>query len=226
MRFSDLLRAVADVPGVRRVRFTTSHPRDFGIDIVQALEHEPKLCNHVHLPVQSGSTRVLRAMARTYSREEYLGKIAMLRRASRRLAITTDIIVGFPGETDEDFAQTLSLLEEVQYDSLFSFKYSPRPNTPSLLMPDVISEEEKSERLARLQEKQRDIQARRNAQLVHDTFEVLVSGKSRRENQWSGYTTCHRIINFTSQRTDLLGTYVQVQVQSAGPNSLVGTEVT
>jgi tRNA-2-methylthio-N6-dimethylallyladenosine synthase len=226
MKFSDLLLAVADVPGIQRVRFTTSHPRDFGADIVAALESEPKLCNHVHLPVQSGSTRVLREMVRTYTREEYLEKIAMLRQAKRPIAITTDIIVGFPGETEADFAETLSLLEEVRYDSLFSFKYSPRPNTPSLAMPDAISEEEKSQRLAVLQEKQRGIQGERNAALVHTTFDVLVSGKSRREHQWSGHTSCHRVVNFTSQQPNLLGTYVQVQVTSAGPNSLVGEQVT
>jgi tRNA-2-methylthio-N6-dimethylallyladenosine synthase len=226
VRFSDLLLAVANVPGIRRVRFTTSHPRDFGADIVAALESEPKLCNHVHLPVQSGSTRVLRDMVRTYTREEYLEKIAMLRQAKRSIAITTDIIVGFPGETEADFGETLSLLEEVRYDSLFSFKYSPRPNTPSLAMPDAISEEEKSGRLAVLQEKQREIQSERNATLVNTVFDVLVSGKSRRENQWSGHTSCHRVVNFTSQQRNLLGTYVQVQVTGAGPNSLVGAQLT
>ncbi len=226
MRFSELLLAVADVPGMRRVRFTTSHPRDFGADIVAALEREPKLCNHVHLPVQSGSTRVLREMVRTYTREEYLEKITMLREAKRPIAITTDIIVGFPGETEADFAETLSLLEEVRYDSLFSFKYSPRPNTPSLAMRDAIPEEEKSRRLTILQEKQREIQSERNAKLVNTTFDVLVSGKSRRENQWSGHTSCHRVINFTSQERYLLGTYVRVQVTGAGPNSLAGEQVT
>src|SRR5213080_1594276 len=132
MRFAELLLAVAEVPGIRRVRFTTSHPSDFTRDIVEAMEAQPKLCEHVHLPVQSGSTKVLRAMQRTYTRDEYLGKIAMIRSARRPIAITTDIIVGFPGETEADFEQTLSLLDEVKYDSLFSFKYSPRPNTPSL----------------------------------------------------------------------------------------------
>jgi tRNA-2-methylthio-N6-dimethylallyladenosine synthase len=226
MRFSDLLLAVADVPGIRRVRFTTSHPRDFGADIVSALEAQPKLCNHVHLPVQSGSTRVLRAMTRTYTRDEYLEKIAMLRGAKREIAITTDIIVGFPGETAADFAETLSLLEKVRYAALFSFKYSPRPNTPSLSMPDAISEDEKSRRLAILQETQREIQSQRNATLVGNTFEILVSGKSRRENQWSGHTACHRVVNFASQQRELLGTYVQVRVTGAGPNSLVGEQVT
>ena len=226
MRFSELLLAVADVPGIQRVRFTTSHPRDFGGDIVAALEAQPKLCNHVHLPVQSGSSKVLREMARTYTRAEYLEKIAMLRAAKRPIAITTDIIVGFPGETEADFAETLTLLEEVRYDNLFSFKYSPRPNTPSLSMPDAIPEEEKSRRLAILQEKQRAIQCEHHASLVGTKFDVLVSGKSRRENQWSGHSSCHRVINFTSQQQNLLGTYVQVLVTDAGPNSLVGEQVT
>jgi len=222
MRFSELLLAVADVQGIRRVRFTTSHPSDFTPDIVEAIEGQPKICDHVHLPVQSGSTRVLRTMQRTYSREEYLEKIAMMRGANRPIAITTDIIVGFPGETESDFEETISLLEEVQYTGLFAFKYSPRPNTPSLSMNDAIPEEEKGRRLAVVQEKQREIQAAGNAELAGRTFEVLVSGKSRREYQWSGYTTSHRMISFASQERELLGTYVQVRVTGAGPNSLVG----
>ncbi len=222
MRFSELLLAVADVEGIRRVRFTTSHPSDFTQDIVEAIEREPKICDHVHLPVQSGSTRVLRAMQRTYSRGEYLEKIAMMRGARRPIGITTDIIVGFPGETETEFEETLSLLEEVQFDSMFSFKYSPRPNTPSLSMSDSISEEEKGRRLAILQDRQREIQAAKHAQLTGRQFEVLVSGKSRRENQWTGYTTAHRMINFASQERELLGTYVQVLVTGATANSLVG----
>src|SRR5271170_5928816 len=190
MRFSELLLEVADVPGIRRVRFTTSHPRDFTPDIVAAMESEPKLCNHVHLPVQSGSTRVLRAMQRTYTRGEYLEKIAMIRGASRPISITTDIIVGFPGESDTDFQETLSLLDTVRYEGMFSFKYSPRPNTPALSMNDPIPEEEKGRRLGMLQEKQRQIQSARNEAFVGSTFEVMVSGKSRRENQWSGHTSC------------------------------------
>jgi len=222
MRFSELLVAAADVPGIRRVRFTTSHPSDFGKDIVEAIESQPKICDHVHLPVQSGSTRVLRAMQRTYSREEYLEKIACIRNAARPIAITTDVIVGFPGESESEFAETLSLLDEVQYDGLFSFKYSPRPHTPAQTMKDAIPEEEKGRRLAVLQDKQREIQTARNSSLVGQSFEVLVSGKSRRENQWSGYTTSHRVVNFASQEQELLGTYVQVRVTGAGPNSLVG----
>ncbi len=226
MCFSELLLAVADVQGIRRVRFTTSHPSDFTPDIVQAIEQQPKICDHVHLPVQSGSTRVLHAMQRTYSRKEYLEKIAMIREASKPITITTDIIVGFPGETESEFGETLSLLDEAQYDSMFSFKYSPRPNTPSLSMSDSISEEEKGRRLAILQDRQREIQAAKHARLVGERFEVLVSGKSRRENQWTGYSTSHRMINFASQERELLGTYVQVRVTGATPNGLVGEHVT
>jgi tRNA-2-methylthio-N6-dimethylallyladenosine synthase len=224
LRFSQLLLEVANVPGMRRVRFTTSHPSDFTRDIVEAIESQPKLCDHVHLPVQSGSTRILRSMERTYTRAEYLEKIAMIREAKRPISITTDIIVGFPGETQEDFEETLSLLEEVRYDGMFSFKYSPRPNTTSLAMNDAIPEEEKSRRLTNLQERQREIQAARNEELLGQTFEVLVSGKSRRENQWSGHTTSHRVLNFTSTEKELLGHYVQVRVTGAGPNSLVGEQ--
>jgi tRNA-2-methylthio-N6-dimethylallyladenosine synthase len=225
MRFSELLAAAADVRGIRRVRFTTSHPRDFGKDIVEAIEAHPTICDHVHLPVQSGSTAVLRAMARTYSREEYLEKIALMKAARRPISITTDMIVGFPGETEKDFEETLTLLDGVQYDSVFAFKYSPRPNTPSLKMPDAIPEEEKGRRLAILMDRQREIQRVRNEKLVGETFEVLVDGKSRRENQWSGHTTSNRVMNFTSPERELLGDYVQVRVVSAMPNSLVGEMV-
>jgi tRNA-2-methylthio-N6-dimethylallyladenosine synthase len=222
MPFSELLLAVAEVRGIRRVRFTTSHPRDFTADIIAAIDSEPKVCNHVHLPVQSGSTRVLRLMQRTYTREEYLERIAMIQGAKRPISITTDIIVGFPGETAEDFEETLNLLEVVKYDGMFSFKYSPRPNTPALSMKDPIAEEEKGRRLAILQQAQSKIQSERNSALVGQTVELLVSGKSRREHHWTGYTTCHHVVNFASQEQELLGTYVQVDVTSAGPNSLAG----
>ena len=222
MRFSDLLVAVAEVPGIRRVRFTTSHPQDFGKDIVEAIEAVPAICDHVHLPVQSGSTAVLRAMARTYTRDQYLEKIAMMRAAKREISITTDIIVGFPGETEKDFEETLSLLDAAQYDGAFSFKYSPRPHTLSLRMADLVPEGEKSRRLAILIEKQREIQRARNEQLVGKTYEVLVEGKSRRESQWSGHTSSNRVMNFTSQGEESLGDYVQVKVTGATPNSLIG----
>src|SRR5262249_5519034 len=153
MSFSELLLAVAAVPGIRRVRFTTSHPRDFTPEIVAAMDTEPALCEHVHLPVQSGPSRILRAMQRTYTREEDLEKIALIRGARRPISITTDIIVGFPGESEADFEETLSLIEEVRYDGAFTFKFSPRPNTPALSMADPIPEEERGRRLAALQER-------------------------------------------------------------------------
>jgi tRNA-2-methylthio-N6-dimethylallyladenosine synthase len=226
MRFSELLVAVAEISGIRRVRFTTSHPRDFGKDIVEAIESVPAICEHVHLPVQSGSTKVLRAMARTYTREEYLEKIALLTGTTREISLTTDIIVGFPGETEKDFEETLTLLDIAQYDGAFCFKYSPRPNTPSLKMVDAIPEEEKSRRLALLLEKQREIQRTRNETLVGRTFEVMVEGKSRKEQQWSGHTSSNKVMNFTSREQESLGDYVQVRVTQATPNSLVGERVT
>jgi tRNA-2-methylthio-N6-dimethylallyladenosine synthase len=225
MKFSELLLAVAGVSGIKRVRFTTSHPSDFTPDIVSALDAEPKLCDHVHLPVQSGATEILRSMARTYSREEYLEKIAMIRGAKRGISITTDIILGFPGETEEHFQETLSLLRAVRFDALFAFKYSPRPNTPSLAMNDPITEEEKSRRLVVLQDLQREIQTERHMKMIGQTVEVLVSGKSRRENRWSGHASSNRVLNFTSPATDILGTYVNVLVTDAGPASLIGEQV-
>jgi len=222
LKFSELLRAAAGMPGMRRVRFTTSHPRDFSRDIVEAIDSDERICNHVHLPVQSGSTRILRAMQRTYSREGYLEKIAMIRGAKRPIAITTDIIVGFPGETEKEFEESLSLLEEVKYEGVFSFKYSPRPNTPAQSMHDAIPEEEKSRRLAILLELQRKIQTKANEKLIGQIFEVHVEGKSRKENQWSGHTPCHRVANFSSTQPDLLGGCVQVRVTGATPNCLIG----
>jgi tRNA-2-methylthio-N6-dimethylallyladenosine synthase len=225
MRFSELLVAVAEVQGIRRVRFTTSHPRDFGKDIVEAIEAYPAICEHVHLPVQSGSTAVLRAMARTYSREEYLDKIALIKASKREISITTDIIAGFPGETERDFEETLSLMEQVQYDGAFCFKYSPRPNTPSLKMADAIPDEEKSRRLGILLERQREIQRPNFEKLIGRTLEVLADGKSKKERQWTGHTSSNRVMNFTSQAENILGDYVQVRVTGATPNCLVGEMV-
>ena len=225
MNFTDLLVAVGQVPGIRRVRFTTSHPQDFHTEIVQAIDAYPQLCDHVHLPVQSGSTPVLRRMLRTYTREEYLEKIRLIRDARRPISITTDIIVGFPGETERDFEETLSLLDIAKYDGAFSFKYSPRPNTAALGFADAVPEEEKSRRLAVLQEKQRQIQTARNEALAGESFEVLVDGRHEKLGQWCGRTSSNRVVNFTSPRANLLGQYVQARIERAGPNSLVGAEI-
>jgi tRNA-2-methylthio-N6-dimethylallyladenosine synthase len=224
MNFAQLLRAVAAVPGIRRVRFTTSHPHDFTREIVHAIDSTPALCDHIHLPVQSGSNRVLKEMRRTYSRAEYLEKIGWIRGAQRRFSITTDIIVGFPGETDAEFEETISLLEGVKFDGVFAFKYSPRPNTAAKDMADPVSEEVKSRRLAILQQRQREIQISQNQTLLESEFEVLVDSRHESRGQWSGRTTSNRIINFASQAENLLGQYCQVQITGAGPNSLVGEQ--
>ena len=224
-RFVELLRAVADVLGIRRVRFTTSHPNDFTREIVQAIETVPAVCNHVHLPVQSGSSRVLQAMRRTYSREEYLEKIGWMRTASREISITSDIIIGFPGETGEDFEESLSLLEAAQYDAIFSFKYSPRPNTPAKDMADAVPEDEKSRRLAILNERQRQIQTARSEKLVGEVFEVHTDGHHPARGVWGGRTSCNRLVNFTSSRQSLLGEYIHVRISRASPNALFGEHV-
>jgi len=226
--FATLLARVAEVAGIRRVRYTTSHPRDFVREIVDAMDSNPVLCDHVHLPVQSGSSRVLASMERLYTRDDYMRRIEWIKSARRPYSITTDIIVGFPGETEEDFEQTLALLDEVEYDSLFSFKYSPRPNTAALAMTNRVPEEEKQRRLAILQEKQRAIQIRRNAGLIGQTREVLVEGRNQALGQWIGRTSDNRTLNFArdgasdASAPDLIGRYVPVRVTRAGPNSLVG----
>jgi tRNA-2-methylthio-N6-dimethylallyladenosine synthase len=222
-----LLAAVGEVPGIRRVRFTTSHPRDFGKDIIDAIDAVPTLCDHVHLPVQSGSTRVLDAMQRLYTREQYLERISWMKAAHRDISITSDTIVGFPGETEEDFQQTLSLLDEVEYDAVFAFKYSPRPNTPSIKMEDAIPDEEKSRRLAVLLEKQRAIQKLRNQKHLGEIIEVMVEGKNDARNQWLGRTSQNKTLNFVASESMSLepGSYVPVRVTTALPNSLVGEMV-
>src|SRR5260221_2417327 len=184
--FAELLAAIAAVAGIRLVRFTTSHPRDFGRDIVEVIDAVPALCDHVHLPVQSGSTRVLDAMQRLYTRDQYLERISWMKAARREISITTDIIVGFPGETEDDFQETLGLLDEVGYDAVFAFKYSPRPNTPAISMHDAIPDEEKSRRLNVLLERQRAIQKARNQKQMGQQYEVMVEGRNEARRQWMG----------------------------------------
>ena len=225
LKFAEILREVAAVSGIRRVRFTTSHPNDFHREIVDAIDTTPELCAHIHLPVQSGSTRILRAMRRTYSRDEYLEKISWIRAARRSISVTSDIIVGFPGETESDFEETLSLVDEVGYDGVYAFTYSPRPNTTAKSMPDAIPEEEKSNRLATLQDRQRQIQIARNEKLVGATFEIMVDTHHAARSQWAGRTSSNLIVNFSSPHSNLLGEYVQARITSAAPFSLVGEQV-
>ncbi len=226
--FAELLVAIGEVPGIRRVRFTTSHPRDFGRDIVEAIDAAPTLCNHVHLPVQSGSTRVLHAMQRLYTRDEYMERISWIHSAQRDISITTDLIVGFPGESEREFEQTLTLLDEVGYDSAFTFKYSPRPNTPALRLDDAISDDEKARRLAVLNERQKQIQTHRNRRHVGQEMEVMVEGKNLARKQWIGRTSQIKVMNFTAPEGRELktGSYVHVTVTGSFPNSLIGELVT
>jgi tRNA-2-methylthio-N6-dimethylallyladenosine synthase len=221
LSFAELLSRVAEVPGIRRVRFTTSHPRFFSADVVQAIDAHSTLCDQIHLPVQSGSTAVLARMLRGYTREEYLEKIRCIRKARRAISLSTDIIVGFCGETRQDFEQTLSLMKEVEYDQVFSFKFSPRPNTLAEANGDAPEEDEKGRRLAELQELQRQIQLRRNQALLGETIEVLVEAYQGRLGQAVGRSTTNRVINFPGSPEDV-GRYLAVKVTAAGPNSLVG----
>ena len=222
--FAELLAAVGEVCGIKRVRFTTSHPRDFGRDIVEAIEAVPTLCDHVHLPVQSGSTRVLDAMQRLYTRDEYLERISWIHAAQRDISITTDLIVGFPGESEREFEETLSLLDVVGYDSAFTFKYSPRPNTPALRLDDAIPDAEKARRLAVVNEKQKQISTHRNKRHLGQTIEVMVEGKNPARGQWIGRTSQIKVMNFTAPvgRELKNGSYVNVRVTASFPNSLVG----
>jgi tRNA-2-methylthio-N6-dimethylallyladenosine synthase len=224
LTFADLLRAVGAIPGLRRVRFTTSHPRDFTPEIVRAIDEVPTLCDHVHLPVQSGSTRILAAMQREYTREWYLERIGWIRAAQRPISLTSDIIVGFPGETEEDFAETLSLLDAAQFDAIFAFKYSPRPNTPALTLADSVPEEVKTERLQRLNERQREIQKYNYQRAVGQIVEVMVEGNNPARGQVIGRSSQNKTVNFTvgSPIFPAPGSYLPVRITQAFPNSLVG----
>jgi tRNA-2-methylthio-N6-dimethylallyladenosine synthase len=225
--FAELLAAVGEIPGIRRVRFTTSHPRDFGRDIVEAIDSVPSLCDHVHLPVQSGSARVLAAMQRLYTRDEYLERISWIKAARREISITSDMIVGFPGETEIEFEETLSLLEEVEYDGIFGFKYSPRPNTPALGLEDAIPDEEKVRRLAVLNERQRLIGKRRNERHLGEALEVMVEGRNESRGQWIGRTSQNKVFNFAApdDAKPSIGGYVTVVTTGSFPNSLLGEMV-
>ncbi len=223
--FAELLLAIGEVNGIRRVRFTTSHPRDFTKDIVDAIDAMPALCDHVHLPVQSGSTDVLRAMQREYTRDWYLERIQWTKDAKRDISLTSDIIVGFPGETDRDFEQTITLLEAVGYDAIYGFKYSPRPNTPAIHMHDSIPEEVKVQRLAILNARQREIQRQNYARHLNHTVEVMVEGHNTTRGQVIGRSSQNKTVNFTCDTIPSIGSYIDVNVTQVFPNSLVGEAV-
>ena len=219
--FSRLLRAVA-ATGIERIKFTTSFPRDFHPDIVDAIEEHENLCNWVHLPVQSGSNRVLKLMKRGHTIEKYFEKIDRLRASSRDIALTTDIIVGFPGETEVDFQASVKMVEYCGFDMAYIFKYSPRPGTPAFEMADDVSAAEKTLRFMELERVQKRIQNNRLQRYVNQVLKVLVEGaSSRTENGLTGHSTCHKVVNFTGSR-DLLGKIVDIRITEIKANSLFG----
>jgi len=222
--FAALLERVSRVPGVRRIRFASPHPRHVTTRLIEAIRDLPQVCKHLHLPVQSGSSRVLADMRRRYTREQYLELVAAIRATVPDITLSTDMIVGFPGETARDFDETLSLARTVRYHSMFSFKYSPRPNTlANKRMPDDVTEEEKTERIVALQALQREIQLDLHGAAVGRVFEVLVDSRSRRRAaEVAGRTTGNTVVNFPG-RPEWLGRVVPVRVERAGPNSLAGT---
>jgi len=219
--FCRLLRAVA-ATGMERIKFTTSFPRDFHPDIVATIDEHENLCNWIHLPVQSGSDRVLSAMRRGHTAGDYLKRIEAIRKARRQMAITSDIIVGFPGETSEDFAATVKLVEQVGYDALYIFKYSERKGTPAASLADDVSREEKAERFARLENVQRQFQKQLYDSYVGRELSVLVERESSKSpSDMSGHSTCHKVVNFPGNES-LLGAIVNVRVTAAKQNSLYG----
>lgn len=224
--FAGLLERVHEIDGVVRIRFASPHPRHVTPRLIEVVRDLPRVCKHLHLPVQSGATSVLSRMRRRHTREDYLDLVARIRAAIPTIALSTDMIVGFPGETPEEFEETLSLTRQVRFHSMFSFKYSERPHTlAAKRMPDDVPEEEKTRRLMILQALQREIQRELNEQMVGRRVEVLVDSRSRRNpSELSGRTTGNTVVNFPGDPS-WLGRLVQVRVERAGPHSLWGLVV-
>jgi tRNA-2-methylthio-N6-dimethylallyladenosine synthase len=219
-----LLEAVAAVEGIERIRFTTSNPFNFTSRLIAAIRDVPAVCEWVHLPLQSGSDRVLERMNRGYTRERYLALIDELREAVPGVALSTDLIVGFPGETEEDFEQTLDMVERVGYDNVFAFRYSPRPGTPAATMPDQLPLDVKARRNARLLEVAGRVAAGRAHRLAGQTVEVLIDGRSRKDaDELQGRTRCNRVVNFQGQGRATVGDVVPILVTDVLPHSLRGT---
>ena len=223
LSFPELLARIDGITGIERVRFTTSHPEDLSPGLIEAYEKLEKLCEHLHLPVQSGSDGVLRRMRRGYTRQEYMGRISRLRERRPDVALSTDIIVGFPGESEAEFDDTLEILREVEYDDIYAFGYSPRPHTAAnKLFTDDIAEEVKRARLDRVLRLQAEISRRKNLARVGNVEEVLVDGIAKMgRGQMTGRTRANRIVNFSGPE-DLSGKLVAVRISGAGANSLTG----
>jgi tRNA-2-methylthio-N6-dimethylallyladenosine synthase len=222
--FAELLRAVDAIDGVERIRFTSPHPKDFRRDVIEAMAECAAVCEHAHLPLQSGSTRILKAMRRTYSRERYLQLATEMRAAIPDLALGTDIIVGFPGETEDDFRETLEVVEEVGFDSAFTFVYSPRQGTEAASMPDQVPDDVKRDRIERLVELVQRIAATRNAERVGRVEQVLVEGPSRTDGSLlRGRTRRNTTVNFAGDAAP--GDLVDVAIERATSTTLAGAAV-
>jgi len=217
-----LIRYIAAIPGLDRIRYTTSHPVEFSERLIDAYADVPELVSHVHLPVQSGSDRVLALMKRGHTTLEYLSKIRSLRQARPDISISTDFIVGFPGETDEDFEATMSLINRVEFDHSFSFIYSARPGTPAASLLDNVSVEKKKHRLAILQRRVNELADEKSAAMLESTQRVLVVGHAKKDvSELSGRTENNRVVNFAGPRS-LIGKFVDVKIDTIHPNSLRG----
>lgn len=239
--FAQLLNRINGVDGLSRIRFTTSHPKDLSIELMETFASCDKLCNHIHLPVQSGSDGILKLMNRRYTRENYLEKVARLRKIKPDMAITTDIIVGFPGETEKDFQQTLNLIREVEFDSLFAFKYSDRPQVPAARFPGKVSEQEKMIRLQHVLALQEELTLKKHHFLVGSSQKLLVEGFSKKQEsetkknhriQWTGRTQSNIVVNFSFNSGagdhydgNLTGSIVDVMIEEAHSHSLRGRPV-
>ena len=224
IRFSDLLRQIDQIDGIDRVRYTSPHPKDMREDVITAHAELASLCEHIHLPLQSGSSRILKAMRRTYNRERYMDRVAMIREHVPDCAITTDIIVGFPGETDEDFEQTMEAVEEVRYDGAFTFIYSPRRGTEAATLEEQVPRELKSARMERLVDAVQRIQRERAQRFVGRTVEVLVEGPSRTDaSKLRGRTRHNKTVNFTGLAQP--GEMAQVEITGATSTTLAGEEL-
>jgi tRNA-2-methylthio-N6-dimethylallyladenosine synthase len=223
--FPDLLKKIHDINGIERIRFVTSHPRDFSEKLISAMKDLPKICGHMHLPLQSGSDSILTAMNRGYTYSEYKGKIEMLRNAIKEISVTSDIIVGFPGETDDDFKCTVEAISELKFDGIFSFKYSRRPQTRALELPGHIDEIIKSKRLAEILDLQVSITYDINKALEGEILEILVEGISSSDKEkLTGRTTTNKIVNFSGDESDI-GRIMKIRILRAQQHSLFGEKV-
>jgi tRNA-2-methylthio-N6-dimethylallyladenosine synthase len=224
--FANLLEAVATLPGVQRLRFVTSYPRDFTARMVEQVGTQEVICPYLHLPVQSGSDRVLRRMGRGYTRSEYVELVRRLREARPRLALSTDVIVGFPGESEDDFQRTLELVDEVRFASVYAFKYSPRPFTAAPRLDGAVPAEVADERLQRLFTVQEEIQRELNRALVGEEHTVLATGWGRQPGVQTGRTACHRVVLFDAGADPVpLGQLARVRIEKALPHSLLATRL-